>query len=161
MPELLSLMKAADPLIGECRMVLSGVQALFGFQLVAVFSDRVDKPLGAFEKLLHLGSIALVAVAIARIMTPAPYQRMTAPACVTAHFIRLSTRLLMARMAVLMVALAIDADRVERLVDGRRLATPLAGGPLAIFALLWFGLPCASRLPRRDAVLPADERQRM
>ncbi|GAB6196222.1 DUF6328 family protein [Lysobacter xanthus] len=148
--EALSLTKAADLVIEECRMVLPGVQALFGFQLVAVFSERFDKALSAHEKLLHLGSIALVVVAIALIMTPAAYHRLTGPDRVSAHFIRLSTRLLMAGMPVLMLALSLDAYLVARLIAGPDAAIGVALALLAVFVSLWFVLPVASRLLRLD-----------
>jgi hypothetical protein len=154
--EALSLTKAADNLIEECRMVLPGVQALFGFQLVAVFSERFDKALSAAEKILHLGSIALVAVAIALIMTPAAYHRLTSPDRVTAHFIRLSTRLLMAGMPILMLALAMDSYIVGRLIGGARIAGALAATLLVLFAALWIALPVASRLLRLDPAVGGD-----
>ena len=148
--EALSLTKAADHLIEECRMVLPGVQALFGFQLVAVFSERFDKALSDHEKLLHLGSIGLVGLAIALIMTPAAYHRVTSPDRVSAHFIRLSTRLLMAGMPVLMIALTIDAYLVGRLIGGPTAAAATATVLLAAFVALWILLPVASRLLRLD-----------
>lgn len=149
--EALSLTKAADHLIEECRMVLPGVQALFGFQLVAVFSERFDTALSSGEKLLHLGSIALVGLAIALIMTPAAYHRVTSADRVSAHFIRLSTGLLMAGMPVLMLALALDAYLVGRLIGGTRIAMAVAAALLAVFASLWIGLPFVSRALHLDA----------
>ncbi|WP_133500755.1 DUF6328 family protein [Cognatilysobacter terrigena] len=152
--EALSLTKAADHLIEECRMVLPGVQALFGFQLVAVFSDRFQTALTQSEKELHLVSIALVVVAIALIMTPAAYHRLTAPGLVTAHFLRLSTRLLMAGMPMLMAALVIDAYLVGRLIDGARAGFAIAAALLVVFVALWFVLPIVSRLLRIDPSSP-------
>ena len=73
----LDLCEAADMLLNECRMVLPGIQALFGFQLVAVFSP----PFADLEpalKQLHLLATALVVVAIALVMTPAAYHRQAA-----------------------------------------------------------------------------------
>ena len=144
--EALSLTKAADHLIEECRMVLPGVQALFGFQLVAVFSERFDTALTASEKMLHLVSIVLVVVSIALIMTPAAYHRLTSPDRVSAHFIRLSTRLLMAGMPALMAALVIDAYLVGRLIDGEHVGLALAAALFVVFVALWFVLPLVSRL---------------
>lgn len=154
--EALSLTRAADHLIEECRMVLPGVQALFGFQLVAVFSERFERALSASEQMLHLGSIALVMVAIALIMTPAAYHRLTAPDRVTAHFIRLSTRLLMVGMPVLLAALAIDAYLVARLIGGASVAAIAATLLSVLFAGLWFGLPIAGRLMRLDPAVDDD-----
>ncbi|WP_162823888.1 DUF6328 family protein [Lysobacter sp. TY2-98] len=152
--EELSLVKAADHLIEECRMVLPGVQALFGFQLIAVFSERFDTALTAAEKQLHLASIVLVALSIALIMTPAAYHRLTAPDRVTAHFLRLSTRLLMAGMPLLMAALVIDAYLVGRLIDGHSVGLAVASVVFAVFSTLWFVLPMVSRLRKLDPLAP-------
>jgi hypothetical protein len=40
--EELPLSKAAEYLLDECRMVLPGIQALFGFQLIAVFNSSFE-----------------------------------------------------------------------------------------------------------------------
>jgi hypothetical protein len=39
--EELTLTDAAGRLLDECRMVLPGIQALFGFQLIAVFNPTI------------------------------------------------------------------------------------------------------------------------
>jgi hypothetical protein len=43
--EELSLDSAASHLLEECRMVLPGIQALFGFQLIAVFNQNFGESL--------------------------------------------------------------------------------------------------------------------
>ena len=62
--EAISLDSAAGHLLEECRMVLPGIQALFGFQLIAVFNDGFSQKLSHGEQLLHLLAIVLVVVAI-------------------------------------------------------------------------------------------------
>jgi hypothetical protein len=52
--EKLSLSKAAEFLLEECRMVLPGIQALFGFQLIVVFNPGFDAKLGPRQQELHL-----------------------------------------------------------------------------------------------------------
>ncbi|HSR65457.1 MAG TPA: DUF6328 family protein, partial [Xanthomonadaceae bacterium] len=64
-------------------MVLPGMQALFGFQLIVVFSERFGVELTHGEQRVHLLAIGLVALAIALIMTPAAYHRQTDPEQVT------------------------------------------------------------------------------
>src|SRR5215471_14338102 len=59
----------------EARMVLPGIQALFGFQLIAVFNRRfID--LDALNRGVYLASLVLIAVAIGLIMAPAAYHRL-------------------------------------------------------------------------------------
>jgi hypothetical protein len=93
--EELPLSKAALYLVEECRMVLPGLQALFGFQMIAVFNPSFAQKLSPAEQRLHLLAIALAAVAVALIMTPAAYHRQTGPREVSETFLRLSTRLLL------------------------------------------------------------------
>jgi hypothetical protein len=68
--EALSLSKATQYLLEECRMVLPGIQALFGFQLIAVFNESFTEKLSMTEQIVHLCAIGLVTLAIALVMTP-------------------------------------------------------------------------------------------
>ena len=54
-----SLEAAVSHLLEECRMVLPGLQALFGFQLIAVFSAGFEVQLSPFEQRLHLLALGL------------------------------------------------------------------------------------------------------
>src|SRR5260370_35680820 len=63
----LTLAEAARSLLDECRMVLPGIQALFGFQLIAVFSSRFAEDLSGPQQALHLLTTAPLVVAPARI----------------------------------------------------------------------------------------------
>ena len=116
-----------------------------GFQLVAVFSAHFHEELTRGERLAHLGAIALIAVAIALIMTPAAAHRQWNPCEVSLRFIRLSTRLLLLSMIPLTLGLCIDFYLVARVIGDSRLAAGFAGALLAVFVLLWFVLPRALR----------------
>src|SRR4029078_3710837 len=78
--EPLSLDKAAEQLLEECRLVRPGVHALFGFQLVAVFNAGFSEKLSRAEQHAHLAAILCVVVAIALLMAPAAIHRRREPA---------------------------------------------------------------------------------
>ncbi len=59
--EKLPLSKAVEFVLDECRMVLPGIQALLGFQLIVVFNPGFDQKLTAFDQRLHLLAIGLIA----------------------------------------------------------------------------------------------------
>jgi len=141
----LSLDKAVEYLLEECRIVLPGIQVLFGFQLATVFTTRFAHDLSAGEQRLHLLAIALVAIAIALIMTPAAYHRQAEPEHASERFIRVSTRLLLASMPPLAVAICLDFYLVARLVLKDALVAWLAAGLFAVFVALWFVLPIVGR----------------
>jgi len=138
----LKLSEAAQMLADECRMVLPGIQALFGFQLIAVFNERFARDLSRNEQLLHLAAVALVVVAIALVMTPAAYHRQVNDGTVTRAFIDLSSKLIAGALLPLMVAIALDVYIVARAV----LPDTGIGLAAAAFALitcggLWYALP--------------------
>src|SRR5258708_723176 len=139
--EELPLSVATQYLLEECRMVLPGIQALFGFQLIVVFNPGFSQKLSAGEQNLHLLAILLLAIAIALIMTPAAYHRQTGPMKVSRRFIRLASRLLLASMAPLALSICIDFYLVGHVIYGGILVPLLATLLFATIITLWFILP--------------------
>ena len=140
--EILSLVDAAEFLLEECRMVLPGIQALFGFQLVAVFSATFTERLSHGEQRLHLLALGLVAMSVAIIMTPAAAHRQISAQTMSRAFIVACTRLLLWSMLPLALAICLDFFLVGRMILGRGpLMTVLACALFAVFLSLWFVLP--------------------
>jgi hypothetical protein len=77
----------------EARMLLPGVQAVLGFQLVAVTNQRfvLFTPV---EQALYLAAFLLLALAMGLIMAPAAYHRQAERGKVTRRFVDLSSMLL-------------------------------------------------------------------
>jgi hypothetical protein len=151
--ESVSLAQAAEHVIDECRMVLPGIQALFGFQLIAVFSDGFENRLTDSGRVLHLVATGLVAIAVALIMTPAAFHRQTAIRHVTSGFLRLSSRLLILSMLPLAIGISLDFYLVAQVIVDGSIALAAAVMLFVIFIVLWYGLP---RL-RRMRALAGDE----
>jgi hypothetical protein len=144
----LPLSRQVEYLLEECRIVLPGLQVLFGFQLAVVFSDRFPMVLGHAQQVLHLLAMALVAAAIAVIMTPAAYHRQAEPQEASEGFVLLSTWLLLASMPLLAVAICLEFYLIAQIVlDGA--AAWIAGALLAAFVLLWLVLPAVARWQKR------------
>jgi len=137
----LSLETAADFLLNECRMVLPGIQSLFGFQLIAVFSSGFSEKLTVPEQHLHLLAIALIAISVALIMTPAALHRRAGSRVVTETLIRVSSRMLLASMIPLALGTCIDFYLVARILLDDALVPALAAALLGLFVVLWFVLP--------------------
>ena len=130
-------------------MVLPGVQALFGFQLIAVFNAPFFERLSAGERQIHLVSLVLVSLAVALVMAPAAYHRQAEPERVSARFIAYTSRVLMLAMAPLMVALSLDVYLIARMVLARVwVAGLVAGFVFATLAVVWFVIPWRARHAR-------------
>jgi hypothetical protein len=146
--EELPLSKAAELLLEECRMVLPGIQALFGFQLIAVFNAGFSQRLSPGDQRIHVAAITLVVLAIAIIMTPATYHRQSGPEQITRSFIRISTRLLLASMLPLAVGICLDFYLVVASITGRLVGICLASVVSVAFTTLWLLLPRVRTLQR-------------
>jgi uncharacterized membrane protein len=140
--ETLSLSQAVTHLLEECRMVLPGVQALFGFQLIAVFNSTFRERLGPTEQTIHLVAIGLVAMSVALVMAPAAYHRQTNPEEATVSFIELATYLLLGSMLPLMVGITLDFYLIARIIlENNILSLLLSLALLLWFVTFWFLLP--------------------
>jgi hypothetical protein len=126
----------------ECRMVLPGIQALFGFQLIAVFNVAFWEKVHWHEQCLHLAAIGLVAIAVALVMTPAAYHRQAEPETISER-ISQSTKLLAWSMVPLMLGVSLEFYIIGRLIlDSWSGSLILSFMLVSIFVGLWFVLPC-------------------
>src|SRR5215471_223812 len=112
----LPLPEAVTHLLEECRMVLPGLQALLGFQSIAIFNAGFDAKLTPTEQRLHLLALGLVALAGALVMAPASYHRPARPQEVSVHFLTLASRLLLGAMILLVLGLGIDFYVIARVI---------------------------------------------
>jgi hypothetical protein len=136
--------------IEEGRMVLPGIQALFGFQLIVVFSEQF-RQLEPGEQILHFVALVLVAVAIAVIMTPAAYNRLVERGSLSAFFVRLASSLIAAAMFPLMIALCVEVYLLGRMIVHRQwICVAVAGCLLLVFSGLWYVFPFAVRHGHHD-----------
>ena len=138
----LPLDKAATLVLDESRMVLPGIQALFGFQLIAVFNDAFTQKLNVFEQRLHLLAMVLVVIATMIIFTQAVFHRQTAEKEVANEFIRIASRLLLLSMFPIVTSICIEFYLISRVIlNNISLALLLTLGIFSLFLLLWVGLP--------------------
>ena len=135
----------------ECRVVLPGSQALLGFQFVSVLTESFDK-LPPLSKYIHLACLGLNALAIVLLITPAAYHRLVEEGEETEHFHRFASKILVAALVPLALALAGDVYVVvQKVSDSQLVSVVSALVVLAVFWELWFGLTLYRRTQRQYA----------
>src|SRR5205809_5807138 len=98
-------------ILEESRVVIPGVQALLGFQFVAVFNQLFPKELTHEMQIWHTVSLVLTTIAMILIMSPASYHRLGGHKT-TQKLIDYSSHFLMTGMFVLSVGICIDFDLI-------------------------------------------------
>jgi len=144
-----SLNQRIDQMLTEARVVLPGVQALLGFQLVSVISQSFEK-LPASSKLVHAGSLGCITLAVILLMAPAAYHRIVFSGQDTEEVHRVGSWFVICATIPLAFGLAGDTYVVlTEITTSARIGAAIAGGALALLVGLWHVFPVVVRL-RRD-----------
>jgi hypothetical protein len=144
--EELSLKEQFKHALEEARIVVPGIQALFGFQLIAVFNDRFESDLTIFERDLHMGATALTALAVVLALAPASIHRQAEPAQVSTRLVKSASAFLTASLVPLVFGMAMDFYILSRLIlESEEKAFLMAIILFAIFVLFWFVFPQVQR----------------
>jgi hypothetical protein len=144
-----SLHQQADDLHEEARMILPGVQALFGFQMVAVFNQRFTE-LSAPQQISHLLSIVAIVCAMGLLMTPAAYHRLRQPNSISVDFVQRSTKWIAMSLLPLALGVAVEMYVVASLIPAAaRFAEVLGIVTVVGLVGLWIGMPMARQIVTR------------
>jgi uncharacterized membrane protein YidH (DUF202 family) len=131
-------------IIEEARVILPGVQALFGFQTIAVFNERFSD-LETYAKVCHLLGLAMVVVTVAMIMTPAVYYR----ACggnASERMARVSSFMIRGGLAPLALGIALDMFTVFFVATSHlAVSVSASAATLLLFVILWCLVPNAGQ----------------
>jgi len=134
-----------DQALTEARVVLPGAQALLGFQLVTMFMDGFDK-LPSSAKYVHLVSLALMALTMILLMSPAAYHRIAEQGEDTARLHRVASGLLLGAMFTLPLGICGDVYVVfYKVTSSVATSVVIAIAVLAFFYGTWFGFTAYRR----------------
>jgi hypothetical protein len=126
-------------LLNELRVVMPGVQLLFGFLLTVPFQQRFAT-VDAFQRDVYFVTLLLTAASAAFLMAPSAFHRLTFREGQKPYLIRLATRQTIAGMALLGLAMN---GAILLLTDVLFQALTVAitlGATASLFFWLWFGL---------------------
>ncbi|MFC5550159.1 DUF6328 family protein [Massilia aerilata] len=127
-------------IIEEARCILPGLQAVFGFQTIAVFNERFTD-LQTYAQVCHLVGLCLLVVAMGMLMTPAVYKR-AQYGHATSRMVRTSRKSIRGALMPLAVGLSLDMLTVMSLAtDSLALSIAAAVASLLLFVGLWYLIP--------------------
>jgi hypothetical protein len=136
-------------LLNELRVVMPGVQVLFGFLLTVPFQQRFET-IDDFQRIVYFVTLLLVAASSAFLMGPSAFHRLTFREGQKPYLIRLGTRQTIVGMALLALAingvLLLLADLLFHTTTVAIVVAAMAG----LFGWLWFGLALRRRRSGRS-----------
>ncbi len=137
----LKLEEEATHILELSRTLFLGTQALFGFQLIAVFSERFGTKLESHHEVIHLMAMLLVLLAMALLMSPAAYQRRIQPSFNSPQFVSFASKMQTWALRLLTAGLAADFGVISYAVTEKEsVAAFLSLATLLTLAWFWFFL---------------------
>lgn len=130
-------------LLEETRVVLPGVEILFGFLIILPF--QFSEELGGIERLLYLGAFLSVSAALGLLVAPTVYHRIAFRHMNKEDLIFLANRLVIAASVFLAAGIGQVVYLVVETIVGGVGAAAIAAVNAAWFAWFWFGLPLFRR----------------
>ena len=135
--------------VEEARMLIPGITAFLGFQLVAVFNTGFSQKLTHDEQMLHVWAMFATLVALLLLLAPAAYHRQAESGWVSQGLVNLSSRLITGAMPLFALGMTIDFYLLVRAVSqDTMLALAMSLAIFAITVVLWYGVPRVEPLAR-------------
>jgi hypothetical protein len=126
-------------LLNELRVVMPGVQVLFGFLLTVPFQQRFET-IDDFQRIVYFVTLLLVAAASAFLMGPSAFHRLTFREGQKPYLVRLGTRQTIVGMALLALAMNGVLLLLTDLLFHTTTVAIVVAAMIALFGWLWFGL---------------------
>jgi hypothetical protein len=126
-------------LLNELRVVMPGVQVLFGFLLTVPFQQGFDR-IDGFQRTVYFATLLLTAGAAAFMMAPSAFHRLTFRAGQKPYLVQLGTRQTIIGMALLALAMNGAILLLTDLIFRSTTVVVTVSVTTALFAWLWFGL---------------------
>ena len=141
-----------EQMLTESRVILPGVQALFGFQLAIVLTNAFERVPGT-SKLVHGLAVGLVVLAMILLMAPAAYHRIVYAGSDAPEFLQVSGWLVAAATLPLAFGLAGDTYVVfAKITESASSGAAAALVALVVLLGLWHVYPLAVRRRRQAEI---------
>ena len=127
-------------LLEETRVVLPGLELLFGFLLVLPFSERFGA-IDASQRYVYLACLIATASALALLVAPSARHRLRFRKVDKEHLLFVANRLLIAGLSLVAISIALAVHLAASVMLERLWAGVLAGIIALWFAMWWFVLP--------------------
>jgi uncharacterized protein DUF6328 len=127
-------------LLQEMRIMLPGIEVIFGFLLTVPFTERFTR-LTSLQTSTYFAVFISTALATAFLVAPSAYHRLRWRQYDKEHLLRVANKFAIAGLAFFAVSLTGIAFIVTDVVIRTTTAVWVAVGIGLIVTLLWFGLP--------------------
>lgn len=129
-----------DELLQELRVVQTGNQILFAFLLTVAFSARFVETT-PLQRYVYVGTLIAATAATALIIAPVSHHRLLFRQGAKPHVVRMASRLAMASLACVVLAMSGALFLAVDFVMGNTWAAAVTAAAVAFHIVIWYVLP--------------------
>jgi hypothetical protein len=137
-------------LLGELRVALPGAQLLFTFLLTVPFTQRFEGISPAYKK-EFFATFCTTALATILLIAPSAHHRLSFRARDKEELLLRANRLAVVGFVFLALSMGGVSFFVTGMAIGESFAVPVAVGTLVVIGAIWYAVPIARRLARKDS----------
>ncbi|HEU4974607.1 MAG TPA: DUF6328 family protein [Baekduia sp.] len=137
-------------LLNELRVIMPGVQVLFGFLLTVPFQGGFTG-IDDFQRVVYFVTLLLTAASAAFLMAPTAFHRLTFRTGQKPYLIHLGTRQAIAGMTLLALAMNGALLLLADVLFHATTAVITVAASACLFAWLWYGIAWMRRLRGKTA----------
>jgi hypothetical protein len=147
--EMADLHSKIDQMLTEARVILPGVQAMLGFQLIVVMTQAFDKLERGYQT-LHFIGLALTMLSVVLLIAPAAVHRLAFSGDDANRFHQIGAALVTAALLPLSFSIAAESCVAAwKLSEITSVSIGVGVGVLSLVLGLWYGVPLGLRFQRR------------
>ena len=137
-------------LLNEVRVVMPGVQVLFGFLMTVPFQQGFDR-IDDFQRMVYFATLLLTAASAACMMAPSAFHRLTFRGRDKPYLVHFGTRLTIVGMALLALAMNGAILLITDIPFKGTTVAVMVGLSAALYVTLWFGIALFRRARGKTA----------
>ncbi len=146
--EMADLHTKIDQMLTEARVILPGVQAMLGFQLIVVMTQAFDELERGYQA-LHFIGLALTTLSVVLLIAPAAVHRLAFSGDDNSRFHEIGSALVTAALVPLALAIAAEACVAAwKLSETTWISIAAGSAALSLLLGLWYGVPLGLRFQR-------------
>jgi len=148
--EMADLHTKIDQMLTEARVILPGVQAMLGFQLIVVMTQAFDELQRGYQT-LHFVGLALTTLSVVLLIAPAAVHRLAFSGDDDSRFHEIGSALVTAALVPLSLAIAAESCVAAwKLSQTTWVSIGAGSAALSLLLGLWYGVPMGLRFQRRS-----------
>lgn len=147
--EIVDLHTKIDQMLTEARVILPGVQAMLGFQLIVVMTQAFDRLQPGYQH-LHFFGLAMTGLSVVLLIAPAAVHRLTFSGDDSSRFHQIGAALVTAALIPLSLAIAAEICIAAWKISATVWVSTAAGVvTLCLLLTVWYAIPLGLRVKSR------------